>query len=73
MMTTHWRALVATPLIVLGCCSAAFAGGAVQGPKTAAAAPRPQINDVKGSTNTAGGLSCYGTLEGYLRCVDKKD
>ena len=26
-----------------------------------------------GSLNTAGGLSCYGTLEGYLKCVDKKD
>jgi len=26
-----------------------------------------------GAMNTAGGLSCYGTLEGYLKCVDKKD
>ena len=26
-----------------------------------------------GSMNTAGGLSCYGTLEGYLKCVDKND
>ena len=26
-----------------------------------------------GSLNTAGGLSCYGTLEGYLKCVDKKN
>jgi lanthanide-dependent methanol dehydrogenase len=26
-----------------------------------------------GSLNTAGGLSCYGTLEGYLKCVDKRD
>lgn len=26
-----------------------------------------------GSLNTAGGISCYGTLEGYLKCVDKKD
>jgi len=26
-----------------------------------------------GVLNTAGGLSCYGTLEGYLKCVDKKD
>ncbi len=26
-----------------------------------------------GSLNTAGGLSCYGTLEGYLKCVDKND
>ncbi len=26
-----------------------------------------------GALNTAGGLSCYGTLEGYLKCVDKKD
>jgi PQQ-dependent dehydrogenase (methanol/ethanol family) len=26
-----------------------------------------------GSLNTAGGLSCYGTLEGYMKCVDKKD
>ncbi|WP_414636836.1 PQQ-dependent ethylene glycol dehydrogenase XoxF [Aquabacterium sp.] len=26
-----------------------------------------------GSLNTAGGLSCYGTLEGYLKCVDAKD
>ena len=26
-----------------------------------------------GSLNTGGGLSCYGTLEGYLKCVDAKD
>ncbi len=26
-----------------------------------------------GVLNTAGGLSCYGTLEGYLKCVDKND
>ena len=26
-----------------------------------------------GSLNTAGGISCYGTLEGYLKCVDTKD
>jgi PQQ-dependent dehydrogenase (methanol/ethanol family) len=26
-----------------------------------------------GSLNTAGGLSCYGTLEGYLKCVDAKN
>ena len=26
-----------------------------------------------GVLNTAGGLSCYGTLEGYLKCVDKKN
>ncbi|HSV59057.1 MAG TPA: methanol/ethanol family PQQ-dependent dehydrogenase [Variovorax sp.] len=26
-----------------------------------------------GVLNTAGGISCYGTLEGYLKCVDKKN
>jgi lanthanide-dependent methanol dehydrogenase len=26
-----------------------------------------------GSLNTAGGLSCYGTLEGYVKCVDAKN
>lgn len=26
-----------------------------------------------GSLNTAGGISCYGTLEGYLKCVDAKN
>ncbi|WP_298830759.1 methanol/ethanol family PQQ-dependent dehydrogenase [uncultured Piscinibacter sp.] len=26
-----------------------------------------------GSLNTAGGISCYGTLEGYFKCVDAKD
>ncbi len=26
-----------------------------------------------GSLNTAGGLSCYGTLEGFFKCVDAKD
>jgi PQQ-dependent dehydrogenase (methanol/ethanol family) len=26
-----------------------------------------------GVLNTAGGISCYGTLEGYLKCVDAKD
>ena len=26
-----------------------------------------------GSLNTAGGLSCYGTLEGHLKCVDARD
>src|SRR3954470_229655 len=26
-----------------------------------------------GVLNTAGGLSCFGTLEGYLKCVDAKD
>jgi PQQ-dependent dehydrogenase (methanol/ethanol family) len=26
-----------------------------------------------GSLNTAGGLSCYGTLEGYFKCVDAKN
>jgi PQQ-dependent dehydrogenase (methanol/ethanol family) len=26
-----------------------------------------------GALNTAGGISCYGTLEGYFKCVDKSD
>jgi PQQ-dependent dehydrogenase (methanol/ethanol family) len=26
-----------------------------------------------GSLNTAGGISCFGTLEGFLKCVDAKD
>jgi glucose dehydrogenase len=26
-----------------------------------------------GSLNTAGGIACYGTLEGYLKCVDAKN
>jgi PQQ-dependent dehydrogenase (methanol/ethanol family) len=26
-----------------------------------------------GSLNTAGGLSCYGTLEGYMKCVDARN
>ena len=26
-----------------------------------------------GSLNTAGGISCFGTLEGYLKCVDARD
>ena len=26
-----------------------------------------------GALNTAGGLSCYGTLEGYLKCVDARN
>lgn len=26
-----------------------------------------------GSLNTAGGISCYGTLEGFFKCVDAKD
>jgi PQQ-dependent dehydrogenase (methanol/ethanol family) len=26
-----------------------------------------------GALNTAGGISCYGTLEGYLKCVDAKN
>ncbi len=26
-----------------------------------------------GALTTAGGLVCYGTLEGYLKCMDKKD
>ncbi|MCL1962629.1 MAG: methanol/ethanol family PQQ-dependent dehydrogenase [Desulfovibrionaceae bacterium] len=26
-----------------------------------------------GVLNTAGGISCYGTLEGYLKCVDARD
>ena len=26
-----------------------------------------------GALTTAGGLACYGTLEGYLKCVDQKD
>ncbi|ATE60785.1 methanol/ethanol family PQQ-dependent dehydrogenase [Thauera sinica] len=26
-----------------------------------------------GALNTAGGLSCFGTLEGYLKCVDAKN
>jgi PQQ-dependent dehydrogenase (methanol/ethanol family) len=26
-----------------------------------------------GSLNTAGGLSCYGTLEGFFKCVDAKN
>lgn len=26
-----------------------------------------------GVLNTAGGMSCFGTLEGYLKCVDAKD
>lgn len=35
---------------------------------------RPEKFSVwSGSLNTAGGLSCYGTLEGYLKCVDKRD
>jgi glucose dehydrogenase len=26
-----------------------------------------------GALTTAGGIACYGTLEGYLKCVDAKD
>lgn len=26
-----------------------------------------------GALNTAGGISCYGTLEGFFKCVDAKD
>jgi PQQ-dependent dehydrogenase (methanol/ethanol family) len=26
-----------------------------------------------GALNTAGGISCYGTLEGYMKCVDAKN
>src|SRR2546427_12736435 len=26
-----------------------------------------------GVLNTAGGVACYGTLEGYLKCVDAND
>jgi len=26
-----------------------------------------------GALNTAGGITCYGTLEGYLKCVDAND
>ena len=26
-----------------------------------------------GVLNTAGGLTCFGTLEGYIKCMDKKD
>ena len=26
-----------------------------------------------GCSDTAGGLACYGTLEGYFKCVDAKD
>jgi glucose dehydrogenase len=26
-----------------------------------------------GVLNTAGGISCYGTLEGYMKCVDAKN
>jgi len=26
-----------------------------------------------GALTTAGGLACYGTLEGYFKCVDQKD
>jgi PQQ-dependent dehydrogenase (methanol/ethanol family) len=26
-----------------------------------------------GALNTAGGIACYGTLEGYLKCVDAND
>ena len=26
-----------------------------------------------GALTTAGGIACYGTLEGYLKCVDQKD
>jgi glucose dehydrogenase len=26
-----------------------------------------------GVLTTAGGIACYGTLEGYLKCVDQKD
>jgi PQQ-dependent dehydrogenase (methanol/ethanol family) len=26
-----------------------------------------------GALNTAGGLSCYGTLEGYMKCVDARN
>jgi len=26
-----------------------------------------------GALNTAGGISCYGTLEGYIKCVDAKN
>ncbi len=26
-----------------------------------------------GALTTAGGIACYGTLEGYFKCVDQKD
>ena len=43
-------------------------------PKRAAVQSKAEKFSVwSGSLNTAGGISCYGTLEGYLKCVDAKD
>ena len=32
-----------------------------------------QFSVWSGVLTTAGGIACYGTLEGYLKCVDQKD
>ena len=34
---------------------------------------KEQFSAWSGALTTAGGLACYGTLEGYLKCVDQKD
>jgi PQQ-dependent dehydrogenase (methanol/ethanol family) len=34
---------------------------------------KEQFSAWSGALATAGGLACYGTLEGYLKCVDQKD
>ena len=57
---------------------AATAAWATSSPGTRAPArscrAKPEKFSVwSGALNTAGGLSCYGTLEGYLKCVDAKD
>jgi glucose dehydrogenase len=32
-----------------------------------------QFSVWSGALTTAGGIACYGTLEGYFKCVDQKD
>jgi hypothetical protein len=72
MTNTNWRSLVAVPLMALGCCCVAAASVAMPRPAPTALGQGGLAGPATGSVHV-GALSCYGTLEGYLKCDDKKD
>jgi len=69
MTNTNWRSLAALPVIAFGCCAVASAHVATQSlPSVATHRAQPFDSSTLAS---AAGTSCYGTLEGFLKCVDK--
>ena len=74
MTNTNWRSLVAVPMIAFGCCSLASAN--VAAPSLALTTLGQRAVSEPATTPNAAreqqvALSCYATLEGYLKCIQE--